>query len=90
MAKGIGIPHPDGKSVRVIMIPESGSDAALTADEQIMLALRDEVERLTAENANLRANMRGRTMYHSDADVNREMGLLREKVDRLLAEAVRP
>lgn len=58
----------------------SGSTAYLSA----------EVERLTAENANLRANMRGRTMYHSDADVNREMGLLREKVDRLLAEAVRP
>ena len=48
MVKGIGIPYPDGKSVRVIMIPETGSGTALTVDEQIMLALNAEVDRLTA------------------------------------------
>lgn len=45
--------------------------------------LQDEVDRLTTENANLRATVRGKTMYHSDEDVNREMGRLRAENAKL-------
>jgi len=51
-----------------------------------LAAALERVGEFQAENANLRAATRGRTMYHSDEDVNKEMGLLREERDQLKRE----
>lgn len=46
--ENIAILHPNGVSVRVIRLARSGSDPAMSQDEEIMLAQYREIERLTS------------------------------------------
>lgn len=40
------IPHPNGKSVRVVRIPESPSENPMTSDEDLIIALFDQIENM--------------------------------------------
>lgn len=46
--RAVAIGHPSSSMVRVILIPQSGGDAPLSFDEEIMLHLDSEVRRLQA------------------------------------------